>query len=816
MGPSDSNSVHATLAHQRGGSPKPMPDAYLAAVVHLDMVGYSMLMGLDEIGTLAQLQDVFGGLLQPLAAQNSGRVVNTAGDSALVIFPGAALAMRFALEFQQSMATRKARGPAGQVVQFRVGMTIADVLANGADVHGEGVNIAARLQAAYPPGMVCVSRALRDQVGDRVDAAYQSLGMLALKNIARPVEAYVVRPTRRGTARRWQWTGRRRQRFAQGIRWRALATLVLLTGGLAGWTALRFAPPLPNVQAAAMELPDLSMKRAPRLSLVTLPFVNTSGDSGQDYLADAVTDDLTTDLARLDGAFVIGRSSAQTYRTRTVDARQVGTELGVRYLVQGSVRRIDAELIRVNAQLVSTDTGQSLWSERFDQEVHALSDGQGDIVRRLAIALGTRLVDAEGVRSVREHAGAPDAFDLVLRARSLLIRGVDQARSVEARALYEQALTQDPQSVSAMVGLATRLIEDDVLTRPEPTRSLERAEKLLAAAEALQPDRLDVIQLHAFIQRARGQCEEAIVGYQRVIDADPNAVELYALLAVCHLKLGRPEAALPLLRTAIRRNPRDPMVWERYGIMGQALLRLERPAEAVPWLRRALDANPARGELPAGVVHLCLVSALAHAGQVEAARQEVPETMRLWPHLTARVYASQQGPPSFVSQNSYVSQGLRLAGVRDHVDEDSDSGVPSQGDLHPGLRGITPMLVPGASTIRTDALRRLLAEEHPLVLDLGAFGPSLPGAMMIGDNFAGGSFDDAKQDRLRRKMQALTGGDLALPIVTLSWNAERWGPPNLALRLVTLGYTHVYWYRGGREVWEAHNLPETDASRAEW
>ena len=800
--------------------------ARLAAIVHLDMAGFSRLMELDEAGTLARLQDVFEAVLRPLAARAGGRLANTAGDSALLMFPGAGAAVRFALVFQQAVAERERGLPAERALRFRVGVTIADVLeTSGADVYGGGVNIAARLQAACPPGAVCVAQGVRDQAQGKLGVSFEPLGALQLKNIARPVEAYLVRSQEHSSERsRWQDVAGRVRRSPRARGWTAVAALTLLGGGVEVWRLQRpgSAPDAiqlaaPAAAAALPDLPDLSVQHAPRLSLVVLPFANISGDPAQDYLADAVTDDLTTDLSQLGGAFVIGRGSAQTYRGRASDARRVGGELGVRYLVQGSVRRVGEGVVRVNAELVSTETGEGLWAERFDQEVRDLGQGQGDIVRRLVIALGTRLVNAEAKRSERDHPDDPDAFDLVLRARSLLTGPTQRARVFAAEALYESALEREPGSVMAMTGLAFVLIQEDVFLREGRPDNLSKAERLLAAAETASPTSPRVIWLHARVRRAQRRWEEAIVSYQQVIEADPNAVVAYAQIGICRLNLGQPEAAMPMFKEAIRRDPRTPDIWTHYSGMGSALLYLKQPADAAVWLRRALDAHPERDERSALSTRVALTSALAHNGQVEAARRGLPGVVRLAPFLTARGYEmrSPQTSPT-AAQNLYVAEGLRFAGLRDHVDEDADAGVASTGELHQEPFGPTPTSVPGGQVVRTDALQRMLAEDHPLVLDGNATGRSLPGAVVLDDPFTGGSLDDDKQQRLRLKMQALTVGDLTRTIVALGWNAERWGSRNLALRLVALGYTRVYWYRAGKEVWEAFGLPETEVEKTEW
>lgn len=570
--------------------------------------------------------------------------------------------------------------------------------------------------------------------------------------------------------------------------------------------------PTPVSQAAPATLPDLSVRGAPRLSLVVLPFANISCDPGQDYLADAVTDDLTTDLSGMDGAFIIGRGSARAYRERAVDARRVGGELGVRYLVQGSVRRVGEGVVRVNAELVSTETGEGLWAERFDQDVRDLGQGQGAIVRRLATALETRLVDVEAGRNVRDDSGTPDAFDLVLRARSLVQRGPSIARAREAQGLLEQALVLDPRSGAAMIALAYCLTHQNDTLGEWRQENMPRALALLDAAEKLQPAAPDVVGLRGALLLWQGRYKEGQAFYEQALATDPNFDGVHHQIGAAKLHTGDPGGALPFYEEALRRNPRGPYVWCRYGLIGIALLRTRQPAEALVWLQRAINENSARDERAGLPYRDHLAAALALSGRVAEARREVAAIVRLDPFRTARSWNTQQWEESPLGEQlRYVSEGLRLAGLRDHADEDADAGVLSTAELSETLAGLTPTSVPGAETIRTDALRHLLAVEGPLVLDVNTLRRTVPGAVILRFDLSGGTLDDPVQERLGRKMQALTGGDTARPIVTLGWNAERWGGRNLALRLIALGYTRVHWYRGGKEAWKAHALPEADA-----
>ncbi|MDO9708054.1 tetratricopeptide repeat protein [Paracraurococcus lichenis] len=788
--------------------PALVPERRLVAILHADMVGYSRLMESDEAGTLAALRAVRDEILPPLVAAGQGRIVGTAGDSILAVFGSVTAAVRCAVALQQALATRPAPSP-DRAIRYRIGVDLDDVMADGADVQGQGVNVAARLQAICPPGRVCVSRAVRDRVRDRAEFRLEPLGAQALRNIARPVEAFLVHPAA-GPAPRWRALLRRvpRPRRLGALAAAALAALLLYLAPL----DLR----RQDLVQGAAALPDFSIHKAPRLSLVVLPFANLSGDAAQDYLADAVTEDLTTDLSRLRGAFVVARGSAFTYPRQELDVRAVGNQLGVRYVVQGSIRRLDG-IVRVNARLVSTETGRELWSERFDQEMGDLARGQDDIVRRIALALHTELVTAEGERSLRERPSDPDAFDLMLRARSLMARAQNKERVTAALALYERALSIAPNSVAAMVGLGNLLIYEWVALSDGRPAAFRRARELLTAAEQREPRALDVLSLRAYVLRAEGRWEEAIAAYQRVIELDPNASIAYGQIALCRMFLGQPEAAVPLLRESIRRNPRSNTIHQRYAIMGLALLRMRQPADAAVWLRRAVEENPAREERSSLVARTALASAFGHLGRTAEAGRELATVLAMDPWLTARRYESRPASTSpFVAQQHYVAEGLRLAGLRDHVEEDAPGPEVSDGALLADRLRRMPRQVPGARTIGTADLQRAMAEEPVVLLDLNPNGVALPGAVLLPwGPFLGGSLEDEVQQRLRSRMQVLTGGDLARPVVVVAWNADSISAHNLVLRLLSLGHADVRWYRDGKELWEARGLPEVEAKPQE-
>jgi adenylate cyclase len=549
----------------------------------------------------------------------------------------------------------------------------------------------------------------------------------------------------------------------------------------------------------------------PRLSLVIMSFENLSGNPADDYLADSVTDEVTSDLSRVPNMFVIARTSAENYRGGSDDPITIGQQLGVRYLVKGSVRKLD-DTVRVNAQLIATETGQYLWTDRFEQKLNALSSGQEEIVLRIGRTLNVALIGIESARSKREHPANPDAFDLILRARSIWGHPMGPQEEAEKLALFEQALQLDPTSIGAMTGIAYSLIESN-----RHGNDIERAARLLADAAAINPDDELVLADTGSLLRLQHRCTESISAFQRVLSGNPNSHWAYNEIGACLTALGRAEEAIPMIERANRLDPRGAYAWSRYQHIGWAMLMLGRDEEAISWTQRALAANPnVRPDWRAQYT-LHIAASQARLGHLDEAHRLVAEANLIWPYDTARSHF-----PDYLANSESAAQierfqtALRLAGERDHADENADFGVASDDKLHENLAGPTPTTVPGATTIRTDQLERFLTDRKPIVIDPMQYwwGRSIPGA--VGLKNVGSSFAGEMQDRLRRKMWELTSGDLDKPIVALGWNSERFDGCNLALRLVALGYTEVYWYRGGREAWEVNGLPEVKLTATDW
>jgi TolB-like protein/tetratricopeptide (TPR) repeat protein/rhodanese-related sulfurtransferase len=605
------------------------------------------------------------------------------------------------------------------------------------------------------------------------------------------VDAGAVRTNARWRSQSWRWS-------AAGLG-AAIIIALMVTGLWLGGSRARTMVP-------------------PRLSLVVLPFQNLSGDPKDDYLAEGITDDLTTDLSQIPGALIAARGVADTFKGRPADARRIGEALNVRYVLEGSVRRVD-DTLRTNVQLISTETGVHLWSDRFDERITDLGAGEEQIVVRMNDELGPHLVEVEAARSLRERPSNPDAFDLVLRARALRNLPPAPQRDEQVMALLDRALALDPGSVYAKTYIVFYLAGDAVDHGWGTFGKLQRAEHLITEARAIAPGSEMVLNTYVLWLRTLGRCSEIIEAVEQALRTHPNRMRvwtgIYNELATCKIWTGHAEEGLALQAEANRLNPLSPFKFARYHQMGKASLLLGKVPDAIALLERSVAMNPNDQW-----TYRWLAAAHALAGHTNEARRYLEQANRLWPYDTIRGYGPMGLQPSsvFASQVRRFQEGMRLAGLRDHADEDADFGVSVDGVLHSQIAGHTPSSAPGATTIHTAELVRLLSNDRPVVIDAvtDTQFSSIPGSVGLAFSGIGGNFTDEAQDHLRSKLHDLTGGDLNRPIVAVGWNSERFDGRNLALRLVALGYTHVYWYRGGREAWEVAGLPETSIDIQDW
>jgi adenylate cyclase len=593
----------------------------LTAILAADVAGYSRLMGADEEGTHERLKAHLQELVNPKIAEHRGRVVKNTGDGLLAEFASVVDAVHCAVEIQRGMADRNAATPPEKRIEFRVGINLGDVIAERDDIFGDGVNVAARLEALADPGGICVSRVVRDQVRDKLDFAFEDRGEQSVKNIARPVRVYALRLETIAELPRADVPfalSRRRQSVVAPIAAGVAAVLVIATLAWWVWPPTRSSSTTPAAVAATTSIAQPLV--APRLSIVVLPFANLSNDPDQQYFADAVTDDLTTDLSRIGGMLVISRDSAFTYKDRPVNAKQIGRELGVRYLLEGSVQR-SSKQVRINVQLIAADTDAHLWAERFDREFSDLFALQNEITGRIAVAFDADMIAAEAARWTKD----PDVMDFIFRGRAAYLKPVTPESHAEAVGYFDRALALDPGSVQAQASLASALAAR-VLDAMSDRRNLdvERAKELARQALAASPRSQAAHFAEGQALRAQRRFEAAIPEYETVIALDRNSVGAISALAECRLVVGPIDEVIPLQEQALRLSPRDPYVSNMYNRIGVAHLLQSHTDEAIVWLERARSANPVHY-----APHALLASAYALKGDAQRAAVELAEARRL-------------------------------------------------------------------------------------------------------------------------------------------------------------------------------------------
>jgi TolB-like protein/Flp pilus assembly protein TadD len=577
----------------------------LAAIVAADVAGYSRLMGLDEVGTARTLRE-HRKITDAVVAEHGGRLVKTTGDGVLLEFPSVVDAVECAVAVQAVMVQRNDGIPQERRMLFRIGINLGDILIEGDDILGDGVNVAARLEGIAEPGGICISSSAYEQVRGKVPVDFTDLGEQTLKNIARPIRAYAVGPSENA----------------------------------------RQTDPPPS--------------SAPHLSIVVLPFVNIGGDPEQEYFVDGVTESLTTDLSRISGAFVIARNTAFTFKGKAVDVKKLRRELNVRYVLEGSVQRAGNRL-RVNVQLIDAETGNHLWAERFDKPVADLFDMQDEIVSRLANALDAELVAAEARRA--ERSPHPDAMDLVFQGSNWFNKGLTPDCMAQARSFFEKAVALDPENVEAMVGLAradaslgAAVMTDDYSAR------FAAAETTITKVLSLAPNHASAHAILGFVQIFTNRAAHGIAECEQALTLDRNLARAHALIGLAKFLLGRGAETEPHINEALRLSPRDTFAHRWMVWVGLAKAQLGADAEAVVWMRQGLDANRNYS-----VTHFDLAATLARLGKLDEARAAVNAGLALDPRFTIRRYRdvtyANSDNPTYRAGRERLIEGMRLAGV---------------------------------------------------------------------------------------------------------------------------------------------------------
>jgi adenylate cyclase len=554
----------------------------ITAILAADVVGFSRMTSADEDRTLARLRTLRSELIDPTVASQNGRVFKRTGDGSLVEFRSVVEAVRCAITIQNAMIERNVGMPVDQRIDFRIGIHLGDVVEESdGDLMGDGVNIAARLEGIAKPGMICLSEQAYWQVKGRLDLAVTDLGATRLKNIAEPVRAYSLQVGVPALAKPATQARppepKKRSMLAPLVA--GIVVLVVLVGGT--WYFLAESHRITPVASAP------SPAEAAGLSIVVLPFSNLSGDSSQDYMGDVLTEELTTSLSRLPGSFVVSRTTAFSYRGKSIDVKQIGRELGVRYALEGSAQKNGAR-VRVDAQLIDAGTGAHLWADQFDADRADLLEMQDEIVTRLARTLQIELAAAEASRVARAHPENPDAEELALQCEATYLRfGLARKEMLPAYGLCERALLIDTRNVRALVILALRsLVLAHNLQSADPQADIRRGDELISRALAVDSNNYLVHYARSYLL-APQRPEEAIAEAEQSLALNPSFLPVYTSLWMAYWTIGRLEKADEYADAALRLGPHDTLAYVYFQEKVVGLFTLSRYDEATNFFKRA-------------------------------------------------------------------------------------------------------------------------------------------------------------------------------------------------------------------------------------
>jgi adenylate cyclase len=574
----------------------------LAAIFAADVAGYSRLVGADEEGTVARLKAHRRELIDPTIAEHQGRIVKTTGDGVLAEFASPVKAVRCAIDVQYGMAERNADVPEAQRIEFRIGINLGDVIVeDDGDIYGDGVNVAARLENIAEPGAVYISRTVRDFVDGTPELVLEELGDRELKNIARPVQVFRIAPPQAAGA----------------------------------------------AQAAAPAVPH-------KPSIAVLPFTNMSGDNEQEYFSDGISEDLITDLSKISGLFVIARNSTFAYKGRSVKVQEIGRDLGVRFVLEGSIRKA-GNRVRITAQLIDAGSGGHLWAERFDRELNDIFATQDEVVEKIVAALAVNLTQGEARRLRRRGTSSVEAYETWLRARELLSRSKREVIA-QAKAMYLRAIEIDANFAAPHAGLSLATISDYVSDwAADPEEALDEAERW--ARRALELDDQEPVSHMALgnVMLWRRNLDGALAEFGRMIELDPNFAQGHSATGLALMYAGRAAEGLEAFAIAKRLDPHSPSIVLHF--VAQANFSLGRYEAAAECLLERIARTPATDSS-----RMLLAACYGHLGRAEDARTAWAGLMKVNPDFSlaqrARVLPYKE-PREF----QRIADGLAKAGL---------------------------------------------------------------------------------------------------------------------------------------------------------
>jgi adenylate cyclase len=547
----------------------------LAAIFAADVAGYSRLIGADEEGTLERLRAHRRELIDPKIAEHQGRIVKTTGDGVLAEFASPVKAVRCAIEVQHGMADRNADVPQEQRIEFRIGINLGDVVVEEGDIYGDGVNVAARLESIAEPGAVYIARAVRDFVGDQPEIVLEDLGERPLKNIAKPVQVFRIGAPDRA----------------------------------AGAPQAGGPPPVPD-----------------KPSIAVLPFTNMSGDAEQEYFSDGMTEDLITDLSKVSGLFVIARNSSFAYKGRPVKVQEIGRDLGVRFVLEGGIRKA-GNRVRITAQLIDAGSGGHLWAERFDRDLTDIFATQDEVVEKIVAALAVKLTHGEEQRLRRRGTTNVEAYETWLRARETLSRSTRDSVA-QAKTLYRRAIEIDPNFSAAHAGLALAGISDYVSDwAPDPEQALDEAERWARRAVELNDQEPVSHMALGNVLLWRRDHAGALAQVRRMIELDPNFAQGHAAMGLGLMYAGQAAEALESIALAMRLDPHYSSIVLHF--LAQAEFSLGKYEMAAQHLRERIARTPGTDSS-----RMMLAACYGHLGRLDDARMAWAELLKVNPDFS--------------------------------------------------------------------------------------------------------------------------------------------------------------------------------------
>ena len=620
----------------------------LTAILSADVEGYSRLMDQDEEATIRTLT-AYRSAITDIVQHYRGRVVDNPGDNILAEFTSVIDAVNCSVKIQQELAARNTELPQERRMEFRIGVNVGDVVEEEDRIYGDGVNIAARVEGMAEAGGICITGRAYDQVKNKLELGYKYLGEHSVKNIAEPVRVYKVlmEPEAAGTViGEKRFLGRISRRAALS----SIIILIIVAGALVGWNI--YLQQSKKVETASLDRMAYPLPDKP--SIAVLPFDNMSGDPKQEYIADGITENIITDLSKISAFFVISRSSTYAYKGKPVKIKQVAEELGVRYVLEGSVQK-GSDKVRINAQLVDAITGHHLWAERYDRDFKDIFAVQDEITQKIVRTLRVEVTEVELERIRRIPTENLNAYEFFYRGLEYYRRS-SKSSNTQARQMFERAIELDPRFSVAYVFLGHTYRRDWLYRWSQDPQTMERAFELAQKAIELNDSSIYAYELLGYIYLLKDrQHEQAIAVADKVIALDPNYAGGYGLLAEILSFAGRPEEVIGLMEKAMRLNPRYPAIYLFW--LGNAHYQMGRYDEAIAALNSAVIRKP--NHLP---THLFLAASYVELGQEEEAQAEVAEILRISPDY--RSGSKSWAPWKDQTVPKRIRAALRKAGLK--------------------------------------------------------------------------------------------------------------------------------------------------------